>query len=75
MPIEAAGDPIWNERARGLLRFLEKPRTWAELEAWARKALRGEDLLRHTIAHADELIVREGDRWRSIYAKRHMEES
>lgn len=59
-------DPVWVDRARSLLEFLQEPRDWAELEAWAHSRQLTQCTLRNTIAYADKLISHHGGRWRAL---------
>lgn len=64
--IAPSSDPVWNERARSLLTFLQKHRNWEELAGWARRMRISQAELRNTIAHANRLIRHEDGKWWAV---------
>lgn len=63
---EPSDDPVWVDRARLLLEFLQEPRDWEQLSEWARRYGLTQSGLRHTIAYANKLISYQKGEWRSL---------
>lgn len=47
------GDPSWSGRAEATRRFLGKPRTWPEMDAWRKTAQIGPFMFRHYLAYLE----------------------
>ena len=74
--VPLVGDPIWEEIAEPILAFLEEPRDWNALGAWAKENAMALDFLREALAwcsinqKADLFYFKSGGKnvpkWRSL---------
>jgi hypothetical protein len=63
---EPQSDPVWKKRSRGLLQFLQKARTWDEMEVWAAEHGLTQSVLRNTIAYCHRLISHSDGKWEAL---------
>jgi hypothetical protein len=69
MRVEAASDPVWNERGRALVKYLATPRTWGELIIWGKRNNLHTEQIRNILAHIDPIfIVRIDDRGEQMWS-------